>query len=57
MPTPSNPNVAPTFAHHDGSEVLHLPGAKCLHAQVVMVVYSEEPASPYPATVRDNVDL
>ena len=57
VPTPSNPNVAPTFAHHNGSEVMHLSGAKCHHAQAFLVVYSEEPASLYPSRVRSNVCL
>jgi hypothetical protein len=42
----SQPNVAPDFAHHDGDEVLHYPGAKWHYAPAVLVVYSEEPASP-----------
>jgi hypothetical protein len=57
VPTPLNPNVAPAFVHCDGSEVLHLPGAKCHLAQALLVVYGEEPASSYPAMVRSNVSL
>jgi hypothetical protein len=47
VPTPPSPNVAPDFAHHNGSEVLRFPGAKWHHAPTVLVVYGEEPASPY----------
>jgi hypothetical protein len=57
VPTPPNPSVAPTFAHCVGSEVLHLSGAKGHHAQAVLVVYGEEPASLYTARVRSNVSL
>jgi hypothetical protein len=28
VPTPPSHNFAPDFAHHDGDEVLHFPGAK-----------------------------
>jgi len=54
VPTHPSPDVAPDFAHHD-TEVLHCHGAKWHHAQAVMVVYGEEPASPYPARVRNNI--
>jgi hypothetical protein len=47
MPTPPSSNVAPDFAHHDDDEVLCCPGAKWHHAPAVLVVYGEEPASPY----------
>jgi hypothetical protein len=47
VPTLLSPNVAPDFAHHDGDEVLRCPGAKWYHAAAVLVVYDEEPASPY----------
>jgi hypothetical protein len=47
VPTLLNPSVAPDFAHHDGDEVLRCPGAKWHHAPAVLVVYGEEPASPY----------
>jgi len=47
--TPPSPSVAPDFAHHDGDEELHCPGAKLHHVQAVLVVYSEQPASPYLA--------
>jgi hypothetical protein len=57
VPTPLNLNVAPTFEHCDGSEVLYLPRATCHHAQAVLVVYGEEPASLYPARVYSNVSL
>jgi len=57
VPTPPNPNVTPTFACRDGIEVLHLPGAKCHRVQAVLVGYSEEPTSPYPARVCSNVSL
>ena len=57
VPTPPSRNVAPASAHHNGSEVLHLPGAKFHHAQAVVVVYSDEPTSLYPARVRSNVSL
>jgi hypothetical protein len=57
VPTPSNPSVAPTYAHCNGSEVMHLPGVQCHHAQAVLVVYSEEPASLYPARVHGSVNL
>jgi hypothetical protein len=55
MPTPPSPNVAPDFAHHDGDEVLHCPGAKWHHAPAVLVVYSKEPSSPYAARVSSNI--
>ena len=42
------------FAHHNGDEVLHGPGAKWCHAQVALVVYSEESGSPHPARVHGN---
>jgi hypothetical protein len=55
VPTPPSPNVAPDFAHHDGDEVLRCPGAKWHHVPAVLVVYSEEPASPYPARMSSNM--
>jgi hypothetical protein len=54
VPTPPSPNVAPDFAHHDGDEVLHS-GEKWHHAPTDLVVYSEEPASPYPVGVSSNM--
>jgi hypothetical protein len=47
VPTLLSPNVAPDFAHHDGDEVLRCPGAKWHHTPAFLVVYGEEPASPY----------
>jgi hypothetical protein len=47
VPTLLSPNVASDFAHHNGDEVLHFPGAKWHQAPAVLVVYGEEPASPY----------
>jgi hypothetical protein len=41
------PMLHQIFAHYDGDEVLRCPGAKWHHAPAVVVVYSEEPASPY----------
>jgi len=55
VPTPPSPKVAADFAHHDGDGVLHYPAAKRHHAQVVQVVYSEEPASSHPARVHSNI--
>jgi hypothetical protein len=54
VPTPPSPFVAPEFAHHNGDEVLNCPGAKWHHVQAVLIIYSEQPASPYPARVRSN---
>ena len=54
VPTPPSRNVAPDFTHHS-SDVLHCPGAKWHHAQAVLVVYVEEPASPYTAKVCSNI--
>jgi len=39
------PNIAPDFAHHNGEELLHCPGAIWCHAQSLLVVYGEEPQS------------
>jgi hypothetical protein len=49
-----SPNVAPDFANHDGDEVLRCPGAKWQHAPAIVVVYGEQPPSPYPARVSSN---
>jgi hypothetical protein len=56
VPTPPSPNVAPDFAPHNSDEVLHYLEAKLHHAQAVMVVYGEEPVSPYTAKVCSNID-
>ena len=55
VPKPPRTNLEPDFAHHDGDEVLHCPGAKWHHVQAVLVVYSEHPASPHLARVRSNM--
>ena len=54
VPTPHSPNPAWDFAHHNGDEVLHGPGAKWHNVQAVLVVNSKQPASPYPTRVCSN---
>ena len=55
VPTPPSTNVAPDFGHHNDDKLLHCPGAKWHHVQAVLVVYSEQPASPYSARVHSNI--
>ena len=54
VPTPPSPNSAWDFAHHNGHEVLHDPGAKWHNAQAVLVVNGKQSASPYPVRVCSN---
>jgi hypothetical protein len=54
VPTLPSPNPARDFAHHNGDEVLHDPGAKWHNAQAVLVVNGKQPASPYLARVFSN---
>jgi len=54
VPTPPSPNPARNFAHHNGDEVLHDPGAKWHNVQAILVVNSKQLASPYPARVCSN---
>jgi len=49
VPTHPSPIIAPDYAHYDGNEKLHCPGAKC---SAVLVVYGEELVSPYSASVQ-----
>jgi len=54
VPTLPSPCVASGFAHHNGDKALNCPGVKWHHVQAVLVVYSKQPASPYPARVCSN---
>jgi len=55
VPAPPSPYIAPDFTRHDDEEELHCPGAYGYHVQVVLV-YNKQPASPYYARVRSNID-